>query len=134
MPVIHAPRGLRGAARAVVAVAIAVALLAHTAGTATAARPIAAAGTTATPARPAEVQAAKARLLAAIEPCSTRVPRDDAVAIGQCARDLAVPDADRNSDLLDLIYVFLHCLWLAWTYGLDGPYPTVGSCMDVHGY
>ncbi|BCB92116.1 hypothetical protein [Phytohabitans suffuscus] len=135
MPVIHAPRGLRGAARAAVAVAIAVALLAHVPAPASAARPAApAADTTATIASRTEIQAAKARLLAAIEPCSTKVPRNDAVALGQCARDLAVPNAERNHDLLDLIGVFLHCLWLVWYYGLDSPYPTVGICMDIHGY
>ncbi|MFC0534000.1 hypothetical protein [Phytohabitans kaempferiae] len=134
MPVIHNPRGSHWAARAAVAVATAVALLAHTPATATAARPLAAASTTATTASRTEVQAAKARLLGAIEPCSTRVPRDDAVALGQCARDLAVPNAESNHDLLDLIGVFLHCVWLVWRYGLDSPYPTVGVCMDVHGY
>jgi hypothetical protein len=134
MPVNHAPRGLRVAARAAVAVAVAVALLAHTPGTAAAAGPVAAASTTAKAASPTEVQAAKARLLAAIEPCSTRVPRNDVVALGQCARDLAVPDADVNHGLIDLIYTFLYCLWLQWPYGPDSPYPTVGTCMEVHGY
>ena len=94
----------------------------------------AAAGTTAPADRPTEVQAAKARLLAAIEPCSTRVPRNDVVALGQCARDLAVPDAEAHG-LIDLILTFLHCLRLQWANGTwDGPCPTIGTCMQVHGY
>jgi hypothetical protein len=135
MPVILAPRAKRGAARAAAAVALAMALLTGIPGTATAARPPAAASTTATAASPTEVQAAKARLLAAIEPCSRRVPRNDVVALGQCAQDLAVPNAEANHGILELIYVFLHCLWLQWANGTwDGPYPSVGVCMEVHGY
>jgi hypothetical protein len=127
MPVIHAPRGLRLAARAAVAVAVAVVLLAYMSGPATAARPTVADST-------AEVQAAKARLLAAVEPCSTRVPRNDVVALGQCAQDLAVPNAEAHG-IIDLINTFLHCLRLQWANGTwDGPYPTIGTCMQVHGY
>ncbi|GAA4711196.1 hypothetical protein [Phytohabitans rumicis] len=135
MPVIHAPWALRGAARAAAAAAFAIALLAGIPPTATAARPTAAASTTATAASPTEVQATKARLLAAIEPCATRVPRNDVVALGQCTRDLAVPNAEPSQGIIDLIYTFLYCLWLQWDDGTwDGPYPTVGACMEVHGY
>src|SRR5688500_16325900 len=122
MPVIHAPRGLRWAARVGGAVAVAVALLAYTPGTATAARPVAA-GTTATTVSPAEIQALKTRLLAAIEPCSTRVPRNDVVALGRCAQDLAIPDAEAHG-IIDFLLTFFHCLELQWAHGTwDGPYP-----------
>jgi hypothetical protein len=117
-----------------VAVAVAVAVLASAPGPATAARQTAAAKPAATAASPADVRAAKARLLAAIEPCSTREPRNDVVALGQCARDLAVPNAEAQG-LIELIWVFFHCLRLQWANGTwDGPYPTVGTCMEVHGY
>ena len=108
MPAIHAPRGLRRAAQAAVTVAVAMALLAYIPGPATAAGPATVAGTTAT--GPTDVQAAKARLLAAVEPCSTRVPRNDPVALGQCASELAVPNAEENHGVVHLIYTFLYCL------------------------
>ena len=149
MPVIHSPRGLHRAVRAAAVVAAAVVLLAYTPGPATAASATApaasatapaasatapAASATAPAAGPAEVRAAKARLLAAVEPCSTRVPRNDVVALGRCAQDLAVPDAQAHG-IIDLIYTFFHCLHLQWANGTwDGPYPTIGTCMEVHGY
>jgi hypothetical protein len=116
-----------------------VALLAYTPGPAAAAAPVAAAPvaaavTTAPALRPAEVQAAKARLLAAIEPCSTRVPRNDVVALGRCAQDLAIPNPEAQHGLIDLILTFFYCLWLQWPYGPDSLYPSVGDCMEVHGY
>ncbi len=134
MSVIHASRGLHWAARVAAAVAVAVALLASTQGPAVAAGPGAAPGTTAPPVRSAEVQAAKARLLAAIEPCSTRVPRNDVVALGRCAQHLAIPDPGANQGIIDLILTFFYCLWLQWPYGPDSLYPSVGACMEVHGY
>ena len=37
--------------------------------------------------------------------------------------------------IIELIWVFLHCLRLQWAGGTwDGPYPTIGDCMHVHGY
>jgi hypothetical protein len=127
MSVIHVPRGLRGAARVAVVVAVAVGLLAFAAGPATAARPTAAAG-------PTDIQAAKARLLAAIEPCSMRVPRNDVVALGRCAQDLAIPDAQAHG-IIDFLLTFFHCLSLQWAGGTwDGPYPSISACMEIHGY
>jgi hypothetical protein len=134
MSVIHVRRGLRGAARAALTVAVAVALLAYTPGPATAAGPVAAASTRAKAAGPAELQAAKARLLAAVEPCSTRVPRNDVVALGRCAVDLAIPEAEAHG-LIDFLLTFIHCLSLQWAGGTwDGPYPSISDCMDIHGY
>ena len=78
--------------------------------------------------------ALKTRLLAAIEPCSTRVPRNDVDALGRCVRDLAVPDGGTSQGIIDLILTFFYCLWLQWPYGPDSLYPSVESCMEVHGY
>jgi hypothetical protein len=142
MPVIHVRRVLRGASRAAVTVAVAVALLAYAPGpataagpvTATAAGPVAAASTRATAASPADLEAAKARLLAAIEPCSTRVPRNDVLALGRCAVDLAIPEAQAHG-IIDFLLTFFHCLSLQWAGGTwDGPYPSISACMEIHGY
>jgi hypothetical protein len=135
MPVIHA----RGLARAAAVIAVAVALLAMAPGTATArptltAGPEVAAGRSATAAGSTDLKAAKARLLAAIEPCSKRVLRDDVVALGQCAQDLAVPPAEAHG-IIDFLYTFFHCLELQWAGGTwDGPYPSISDCMEIHGY
>ncbi|GIG47340.1 hypothetical protein ACFO1B_25515 [Dactylosporangium siamense] len=134
MPVMHASRGLRGAARAAVAVAVAVALLASTPGMATAADSVAATSTTQPPPSPAELQAIKARLLAAIEPCSTKVPRNDIDALGRCALDLAVPDTKARG-IIELISRFIDCLWLQYGNGPGGGlYPSFGDCMEAGGY
>jgi hypothetical protein len=133
MPVVHASRGLRGAARAAVAVAVAFALLAYTPGPATAADSVAATSTTQPPS-PAELQATKARLLAAIEPCSTKVPRNDIDALGRCALDLAAPDTKARG-IIELIGRFIDCLWLQYGNGPGGGlYPSFGICMEVGGY
>jgi hypothetical protein len=130
MPVIHVPR----IPRVVVALGVAIALLACVPAPATAARPASAAALTAAPAGPAEVRAAKERLLTAVEPCSTRVPHDDVEALSRCAIDLGVPDTGRRHDLLGLIKAFVYCLWLQWPYDEDSLYPSVGSCMGAQGY
>lgn len=110
------------AARIAVAIAVAVALLTCV--------PSPAAAVT----DPAEVRAVKTALLAAIEPCSDRVPRGDVEAVGRCAQDLAVPDADQRYDVIGLIKAFVYCLWLQWPYDKDSLYPSVGSCMGAQGY
>jgi hypothetical protein len=135
MSVLHA----RGLARAAATTAVAVALLGFAPGTATArpalaAGPVAAASTTASAVDPTDVQAVKARLLAAIEPCSKRVPRGDVVALGQCARDLAIPGAQAQG-IIHFLTTFFHCLTLQWAGGTwDGPYPSISDCMEIHGY